>query len=67
MNARVRELHRLLDRTADPEERDRIEATIATIAEDLDDPQPTEQQLDEFALLGENRYEAGIGWGRDDV
>lgn len=62
MNPRVREFQQLLDGTADPRERDRIETAIATIGEDLDDPQPTDQELDEWAPVGEDRMLRQMGW-----
>lgn len=59
MVSRLAELEARLDRCSDPREREQIEVMIAELAEDLDDPEPSAVQLDEWALLGEDRMFGG--------
>lgn len=66
INDRFAELEAQLARCTDPRGQEQLEVQIAELAQDLDDPTPTDAQLDEWAMQGEDRMLAGMGWGRDD-
>lgn len=68
MNAddRLAELQAQLARCKDPRDQEQLEGQIAELAQEIADPQPTGAQLDEWAMEGEDRMLAGMGWGRDD-
>lgn len=66
---RLAELEAALQRSKDPREQEHLEVEIAELAQEIADPTlpPADsRQWDVWALQGEDRMLATMGWGRDD-
>jgi hypothetical protein len=60
MNPDIRRLERKLERTTNPAVRELIIADLEFLYEqEIEAAEPTDQALDEFALIGENRTFGG--------